>query len=324
MQRRRHHYMHGHRYRYRPPCPVISVGNLTTGGTGKTPLIRWLAHHLLAQGHQPAIISRGYGQQSQQSVTAVSDLEQLRCHPPMAADEAYLLARALPGVAVLTGAQRQTVIEAALHNGWCDTLLLDDAFQHLRVQRDLDLLLLDARHPLGNGRMLPGGVLREHPRTLQHADLIILTRAEDPQRARQAEQLIAPYLKAQTPILRATHAPAGWHHLDGSSCPMPHQPVLAFTGIGRPESFWHTLATQGVRPLAHRAFADHYPFSATTLSELALQAQQAGASALVCTEKDAVKLQPQWSPLPIYWLGVEWHFITDPAPLLQRIKTLFW
>ncbi len=147
---------------WRAPCPVISVGNLSSGGTGK--------------GLRPAIISRGYRQGSTEPVTIVSGLEKQRLKPPVAADEAALLAQRLPGVPVLTGPDRVRSIREALARFDVNLVLLDDGFQHLKVQRDLNIVLLDAHHPLGNGRVLPGGILREFPSALKAADLVFLTR----------------------------------------------------------------------------------------------------------------------------------------------------
>ncbi|MEG3639709.1 tetraacyldisaccharide 4'-kinase [Magnetococcus sp. PR-3] len=324
MQQRRQNYTQGQSAAYTPPCPVISVGNLTTGGTGKTPLIRWLAQWLQAQGVKCVIVSRGYGQQSTEPVTVVSDPHQVLTTPPLAADEPYLLARALPGIPVMTGAKRQQVIEQALSHQWCDCILLDDAFQHLKVKRDLDVVLMDAQHPLGNGQLLPGGVLREPPAALKQAHVIIITRADNPQQAQAAEQTIRPFLSPDTPVLRANHVPSQWHDLHGQEIPPPKGPVMAFTGIGRPESFWHTLHHLDIPMAGQHPFPDHHPFNAQTLSPLSRQAKQQGATALVCTEKDAVKLQPQWSELPIYWLGIQWQFLSASTPLtnhLQRILT---
>nr|CRH06360.1 Tetraacyldisaccharide 4'-kinase [Candidatus Magnetococcus massalia] len=322
MVRRRSRYKADPVRSYRPRCPVISIGNITTGGTGKTPCSRWLAGYLQQQGIKTAIVSRGYGQQSKLPVTVVSDGKQIITPPPLAADEPTMLARALPGVAVLCGPNRKPVIEHAIEKLGCELILLDDAFQHLKAARDLNIVLLDAAHPLGNGQLLPGGVLREPASALQDADIILLSRAHDDEQAVRAEKMLRPHLQPNTPILRADHRATGWQPLTQGAPPHPPGKLLAFTGIGRPESFWHSLQCQGITPVATRSFADHHPFCAEDLAALQQQAQALGATALACTEKDAVKIDPAWYTLPLYQLQIEWHFLTSPAPLEAAVSTL--
>ncbi|MBF0270804.1 MAG: tetraacyldisaccharide 4'-kinase [Magnetococcales bacterium] len=309
----------------RAPCPVISVGNLTVGGTGKTPMVCWLARHLIPTGRRIAVVSRGYRQHSRDPVTVVADPEGIRLAPPMAADEAVLLAHALPGVAILTGADRPALIRHALERFGCDLILMDDGFHRLDVQRDLDLVLLDARRPFGNGRVLPGGILREFPSALHRCDGIILTRADDPD-ATQATLDTLTHRFPDKPLLTAIHRPAAWIpiHPDGSPLPLHGLtgPVLAFCGIAAPEGFRRALSALPLQVTAFHPFPDHHPFSPDTLRHLIAQARASGAQALVCTEKDAVKLTHAPFPLPLLALRVDMELQHNRSWLEQRLNSL--
>ncbi|MBF0348154.1 MAG: tetraacyldisaccharide 4'-kinase, partial [Magnetococcales bacterium] len=206
---RTHLYRRGWLTRWQGACPVISVGNLTAGGTGKTPMVAWLGRYFLDRGIPLAIVSRGYRQRSRAPITLVANREQRILDAPEAADEAVLLAQELPGAVVLTGPDRRRLIHHATHHLGCRLILMDDGFQQVPVYRDLDLVLLDARHPWGNGRILPGGVLREFPRAIGRADGIIFTRAGnefDPVAAGVMIQRHAPGI----PIAHCHHDPLHW------------------------------------------------------------------------------------------------------------------
>ncbi|MBF0161144.1 MAG: tetraacyldisaccharide 4'-kinase, partial [Magnetococcales bacterium] len=321
---------------YRAPCPVISVGNLSAGGTGKTPMVLWLAQRLRGWPQRLAIVSRGYGAAARpvadgpRGVTVVADPDGIRLASPQAGDEPLLLARNLPGVTVLTGANRARLIEYAVTRYGAGIILMDDGFQHLRVQRDLDLLLMDARHPLGNGHVLPGGILREWPRAVQRADAILLTRCPTEALFEQAREILAPWV-CDKPLLRADHQGVACLRL-GDEQPLPlatlaQQPVLAFCGIARPDSFARSLAAISVSSRAFLAFPDHFAFTRASITRLIQQARACQAEALLCTEKDAVKVQPEWleegtSAFPLYYLRMRMHFATEPLWLNQRLRLL--
>ncbi|MBF0190032.1 MAG: tetraacyldisaccharide 4'-kinase [Magnetococcales bacterium] len=316
---------HHHLSSLRAPCPVISVGNLTVGGTGKTPMVCWLAQHLSATGRRIAVVSRGYRQHSRSRVTVVADPEGIRLAPPMAADEAVLLAHALPGVAILTGADRPALIRHALEQFGCNLILMDDGFHRLDVDRDLDLVLLDARRPFGNGRVLPGGILREFPSALHRCDGIILTRADDPDATRATLNALT-HRFPDKPLLTAIHRPSAWIpiHPDGPARPLDALtgPVLAFCGIGTPEGFQRALHALPVRLTGFHPFPDHHPFTPDTLRHLSALAQSSGAHALVCTEKDAVKLNRAALSLPLFALRVTMELQHNRSWLEQRLAFL--
>jgi len=301
-------YRHGLVKTYRAPCPVISIGNLVSGGTGKTPMVLWLAEGLKRAGWHVAVVSRGYRQAAATPVTVVADPDGLRLRPPAAADEACLVATRLPGVAVLTGRDRWRLIDHAVHGFGCNVILMDDGFQHLRVARDLDLCLLDASRPFGNGAVLPGGILRERPRALRRADLAVLTRADTPRRTELAiDELrrVAPRL----PTVVTRHAPRGLLRLSDPETlaldTLGETRALGFSGIARPDSFRRLLEREKVRLAGWFVFPDHHEFTVGDFLAMEEEAKAVCAQCLVCTEKDAVKIDPTWSRLPIYVLRME-------------------
>ncbi|MGN7612504.1 tetraacyldisaccharide 4'-kinase [Magnetococcales bacterium HHB-1] len=304
--RRRQLYRQNHLKIYRSKAHVISIGNLTAGGTGKTPFTLWLAKYLQNQGKNVAIVSRGYGQQSKEPVTVVSDLKQIHCTPPYASDEAYLLAKRLPGVAVLTGAKRRLTIAYAQDHFHSEVILMDDAFQHLAVARDCNIVLLDCQYPFGNGYILPAGPLREYPKALKAADLIILTRANNTQTIHQTKKRLRAQQLNQS-IITAQHQPHGWQdHNTKEIYPLDHlnaQPIIAFSALADPETFPNTLKSLAITPLQHHAYPDHHQWRSHELDQLIKQAREHNAK-LVCTEKDASKI-PQNSIPHLFILKID-------------------
>jgi tetraacyldisaccharide 4'-kinase len=301
---------------YRAPQPVISVGNLTVGGTGKTPVVDCLVRHLLQRGERPAVISRGYGGQIRSGVAIVSRGDGLGPLLPAAhcGDEPFLLARRNPQAVVVVAPRRREGINAAIHDCGATLIILDDGFQHLAVQRDLDILLLDARRPLGNGSVLPAGLLREPPTAHNRAGLCILTRDET---------LAAPAPFAAPVTLRSRHRLAAeFVALDGSVCPVKNLGQLrgiAFAGIAAPEAFFLALKALGLQLIDTIALNDHVDFSDATLETLKPAALH--ADFFVTTEKDGVKLHSLDLPLPCFQAPLELEFA--PAGKLEEIIDSF-
>ncbi len=257
---------------------VVSVGNLTVGGSGKTPVVRFLAEAFRAHGRSVAILSRGHGR---------SGTSPLRVDPQHTSrevgDEPLLLARALPEVAVYVGADRVGLAERARDAG-AEVALLDDGFQHRRLARDVDLLVVDASAPLGNGRLLPAGPLREPPSAARRATAAWLRCA--------TPDTPVPAAFAHLPVIRAHHLP--WDVLDetGASLPLERlcgRRVLAFAGLARPSGFVSSLGNLGAEVVATRLFPDHHAFRTDEVRALAVEARTLGAT-LVTTEKDLVRL----------------------------------
>lgn len=290
----------------RLPCRVISVGNLTLGGTGKTPMVELLARELQAEGLPVVILSRGYGRARGAETRAVADGRRLLLGPEEAGDEPYLLASRLPGVPVVVGAHRYRAGAWALERFHPQVLLLDDGFQHRTLAKDLEILLVSAREPWGRGGLFPRGSLREPVTAAARADLLVLTHAEaGPEIERITVELRR--LNPSAPLALARHEPEGVVEV-GSGRLLPvetfrERPLLAFAGIADPDSFRATLTRAGVLLLDFLPFPDHYRYTPDDLRELEERAKAEGAAGLITTEKDAVRL-PGGSRLPVWALRI--------------------
>ncbi len=260
--------------------PVISVGNLTVGGTGKTPAVAWIARWLRDRDIQVALLSRGYG---------ADDNRQN--------DEALLLEELLPDVPHLQGPNRVETGKTAIEELESQLLLLDDGFQHRALARDLDLVLMDATCPLGYGYLLPRGLLREPVRGLNRAQALLLTRCDQVEPAKLAE--LRSWLTRQfpnLPVVLSRHqvvglAREGQEELSPVS-ELAGKSVAAFSGIGRPEAFIRTLEQLGAKVIAQRVFPDHFAYDRDSVRDLRLWASsQPEGTVVVCTRKDLVKLR---------------------------------
>jgi lipopolysaccharide heptosyltransferase II/tetraacyldisaccharide 4'-kinase len=305
------------------PAPVISVGNLTVGGTGKTPVVACLARLLLARGKHPAILSRGYGGRAV-DVTRLSDGRRIYLKPPEVGEEAYWLARALPGVAVYTGPGRYAAGLAAWRELRPDLFLLDDGFQHFQLHRDLDIVLLDAEHPFGNGRLLPAGPLREPPSVLAAAQVLILTRfmAERHQDQLHTIQRLFPDKTVLTAAILPTAAKLYPGERSEALAGLAGQPLFAFAGLARPGVFEATLGDLGVDLKGFRRFGDHHAYSRKDLQELMEAARDRGARALITTAKDWAGLGENWEAEPPLWVLEVEAQIADIAALERLMESL--
>ncbi|MBW6512836.1 MAG: tetraacyldisaccharide 4'-kinase [Desulfuromonadaceae bacterium] len=300
--------------RYRAPVPVIGVGNLAVGGTGKTPVVDYLTSGLLAAGYRVAIVSRGYGGNSTRPVTLVSSGSGPLLSAKQCGDEPYLLAQRNPAALVAVGARRRDVVRLVVEELHAEVIVLDDGFQHHAVARDLDLLLLDARQPFTNGWPLPAGLLREFPFAIKRADAVIFTRCDD---------LSTPVDVGRLPRYHCRYQLAERiRMLSGEDRPfadMVGRNVVAFAGIAGPERFFQQLKAAGVNLLATFAFPDHVDYSDELQQRLIAAAD--GADFLVTTEKDAVKL-PRTFPVPCYQVRLELEFLDQSPPLDRVLKLL--
>lgn len=272
---------------YRLPCPVISVGNLTVGGTGKTPVTLWIARHLLEQGLRVAVLSRGYGGALQGEAAVVSDGRTIFLAPDLCGDEPCLMARILPELMVVVGADRYRAGLLALERLQPEILLLDDGFQHLRLQRDLNILLLDSRRPFGNNWTLPLGLLREPRSALKRADLVVFTRHQPEQK------LVDPGV----PYCWSSHQLTTFNRLVDRSellvAGLQQARVAAFCGIAAPDAFFEALRGLGITLVATLSLPDHEPYHGEGFRRLERFVAEHTADWLVTTEKDGVKLAAQ-------------------------------
>lgn len=276
--------------------PVVSVGNLTIGGTGKTPVVGLLAKLLLEAGYRPSILTRGYRGKGEAAGALISDGSAILCGPEVAGDEAYLLATQTPGAVVAVGKNRRDsgrTIERRFRNV---VHLLDDGFQHLRLYRDLDLLLIDASRPLEDLRLLPAGSLREPLTSSSRADAILLTRSHlvRGDQLRRYEQAIGR-LNPQAPVFRFFHeASAPVEITTGDEKQMDelqNRPVLALAAIGNPEQFLADLDRLAYRAQRKLIFRDHHCFSQADLEHILAICEKENLKAIITTEKDAVRLK---------------------------------
>lgn len=291
---------------FRASVPVISAGNLAVGGTGKTPLVDYLVRFCLTVDRRVAVVSRGYGGRRRPDVQVVCSGRGPLLGPDQCGDEPYLLARRNPGALVLVSPRRAEAVRRAVEEFGADVVLLDDGFQHLAVRRDLDIVLLDARRPFGNGHVLPAGLLREPKSALGRGDLFILTRCEKDR---------FPNLPVAGPVLRCRHLLGEEaHELQGEKVSLSSlvgKRGAAFAGIAEPKSFFNDLKARGLELSAEIPFADHCSYGTTELERLRLASD--GADYLITTEKDGVKLPASGLPLPCYQVPMALHFYEDGA-----------
>lgn len=299
-------------------APVVCVGGLAMGGSGKTPTVLHLAEHFRRLGHIPGILTRGYRRLSPAPYTLIAAGEPA----PVAetGDEAQIFVRS--GIAHLgIGGDRVAVGEKLLAKWPVDVILLDDGFQHCRLCRDFDLLLLDAQDPFSGGSVFPLGRLREDPDGLSRANAVLLTRV---QRGRQYRRLLE-YIHSVTPgmpVFRSRVVPGEW-----MPAPLPPGKTAAFCGLGNPASFWATLRQMGIETCYRWSFGDHHQYRPAELQRLRHHAMEAGAAVLLTTEKDWMNLPPNAAellrPLEIRWLRIG-VAIEDEAALFALLdRSLF-
>ena len=272
---------------HRLPRPVISIGNITVGGTGKTPVTAYIARLLLEQGHRVAVLSRGYGGSLEGHTVVVSDGVTVMLDPRECGDEPYLLASTVPGLMVVIGTDRYASGQLAMQQLAPDIFLLDDGFQHLRLHRDLNILLLDSSRPFGNGWTLPAGLLREPAAAVRRADLIILTRCPE-------GAAVIPLVSGK-PAFAASHRLVDALPLQGGD-PAPLAALqgpafLAFAGIAQPEFFFSALRDKGINVVRTLPFPDHADYDHESLEAIRAALQNSGAEYAITTEKDGVKLK---------------------------------
>lgn len=296
MRLRQWAYQTGRLATLRLPCPVVSIGNLSLGGTGKTPHVQALVRWLRERGMRPAVVSRGYGGTAGRGPAVVSDGERVVLSPREAGDEPVMIARDLQGIPVVVGSDRFVAGIYAVQKFGADVVVLDDGFQHLKLAREVDLVLLPADRPFGNKRVFPGGDLREPVSALSRATAVILTRAEavapgDRELARHEVQKALPGLPVFCSETRATgiRSMDGRHEGPGY---LKGVAVAAFCALGNPLAFWDTLEALGADVRGREAFPDHYPYRVADLARLFAFGRERGAQALVTTAKDFVKIEP--------------------------------
>jgi tetraacyldisaccharide 4'-kinase len=292
----------------RLPGQVISVGNLTVGGTGKTPMVLWIAERLIAEGHRPAILTRGY---RGLGVSNPGD---------GAADEVALLQNRLGGRAQFGIGKDRYKNGLALSKNGAEWFILDDGFQHLELERDADVVLVDSTDPFGAGALLPAGRLREPRSALARADVVVITRtsAAGELEARVRRFTPAPVFYAQmrfAELMRASYRKQAGPQAEGSQCKF-----FAFCGIGNPAAFFHDLRKWEFSVVERRSFGDHHRYSPAEIQDLETAAIASGANALICTEKDLFNLPHSLATtLPMYACRIR-LVLTDEEAFWKAVR----
>lgn len=306
---RNHRYDTGAADTHRLPVPVTSVGNLTLGGTGKTPMVQWIARWFRQHDVRVAVVSRGYGAGAGRQN-----------------DEALELGQKLPGIPHLQNPDRVTAARAAIDQFDCQLIVLDDAFQHRRIHRDLEIVMLDALEPFGFGHVFPRGTLREPVGGLRRADVVALSRAEmlQPGQRERVLQQVRRYAPDAV-WAEVTHVPQVLLCYDGRQQAIESlqgRPVAAFCGVGNPAGFQHTLQQCGYQVVAFREFADHHRYTRADVRSLIDWTDRLDVAAVLCTHKDLVKLSgDQIGSRDIRALTIGVEFLAGQSELEAKLET---
>jgi tetraacyldisaccharide 4'-kinase len=287
---------------YKLNTPVISVGNISFGGTGKTPCAAFIANYLHSEGWKVAILSRGYKRESE-GIIEVSNGQKILCAPNISGDEPYLLAEQCPGVRVIVDADRYSAGLLMENSADIDVFVLDDGYQHIKLHRDLNILLIDATTDL-NVR----SNFREPLQAMDRADAVIITRSSQLDNRELFRRRLEKYCQPQAPIFFADHDITGFRSLfeigrNISNSSLKSLTVVTLSGIGNPERFAYDLQKLGLKILKNFTFSDHHRYTQSSLEFVMQQAKYLGAEAIISTEKDAVNISPEVMPeqkLPIY------------------------
>jgi tetraacyldisaccharide 4'-kinase len=312
---------------YRKPrrlaATTIGVGNITLGGTGKTPMVEYIARYLRSQEHRVAILTRGYGRQSAGMQTlnagrpapgdAASEPESqsatIRSYREVG-DEPLMLARAIPDVPIVVHKDRFQAGRWAVRSLGADVLVLDDAYQHLQLARDLNILLIDASDPFGGFQMPPFGRLREPLYGIKRADLVIVTRADRPFDQAQMQAIIRHFCGDNIPVMYMTSGITRLRHLETGAVYELQEftgwRAAALCGIGNPHAFAEDILRAGINIVSESFFRDHHPFTQADLDQATAEARQATADMIITTEKDAVRLEGlRQGEVPVYAAQME-------------------
>jgi tetraacyldisaccharide 4'-kinase len=309
--------------RVKLPAPVISIGNLSTGGTGKTPLTIWMCELLLKIGLHPAVLTRGYGRRRKNPgrVPLFGNTEELS---DLFGDEPVMISEYLPSTPVWVGGNRAACGKAALERSAVDVLVLDDGFQHLALDRDLDIVLLDCRSPFGNGLVLPAGPLREPPSNLKRADAFVVTHAgKDVDTAPLRDKL--KRLFPGIPVFACRHKVRGIRLLKGEPLVgldrLLGRRAVAFAGIAGPEGFFEDLRQAGIGICESFGFPDHHRYTAGDFSKIFRAASQHGAELIITTAKDSVRIPlPYRDAFAVAEVGIDFGLDHEGFCSLTRVR----
>jgi tetraacyldisaccharide 4'-kinase len=307
----------------RLPVAVVSVGNVTLGGSGKTPLAELAARTLRELGAQPAVVSRGYGRATR-GVHVVADRERIWLDARAAGDEPRMMAERLPGVPVVVGENRLAAARVAVEQCGATVVVLDDGLQHRTLAKDLEIVAVNGRAPWGNGRLFPRGMLREPLSALARADLVVVTNPTGPADVEAIAAAVRRHSE-RAPVLTASYEVVEANGLDSGRRLTPRElagrRLLAFAGLGTPQGFADTLAATGIRGAGLIEFPDHHWFAPDDLASLARQSVAVGAEGLITTEKDAARLRGlHLPPVPLWALSVRLRLTGGAEHWVQALE----
>ena len=325
------------------PCPVVSIGNLTVGGTGKTPMTIYVANVLKTSGYRVAIVSRGYKGKAETVGGIVSDGNTPLMAPEIAGDEPCMMASKLRDVPVIVGKNRFKAGSLAIREFHPDIIVLDDGFQHLKLQRNLDLVLLDFRKPLGNGNLLPRGIMREPVSALSQADALVLTRSSTAKDLKVSPLWASiERVSLEVPVFRAFHVPFVYkvpkenlfslevnsrNSLISDPKMIKGRTVFAFSGLANNHDFRQTVESLDCHISGFLEFPDHHPYSDKDFRDILAAFKKSMSDSLITTEKDYVRIAHRinWAQ-DLFVVGIETDFGADKKRfntfIKDRIETL--
>ena len=313
----------------RLPCTVIAVGNLTVGGTGKTPMTIYLARLIQNLGLGVVVISRGYGGKSEKKGGIVCDGRDILMRPDASGDEPFMIAKQLETVPVLVGRDRFETGMTAIRRFGADVILLDDAFQHRKLARDVDIVLMDAKSPLGNGYLFPRGVLREDKRALERSHAVVFTRVETD--GSLTNKGLDDLLTGK-PVFQSSHQPYIFRAIKANRSSADTDRVLtrnlewlskkqafAFSGIARNEDFRNTIKNLGCTIKGFASFPDHYRYGPQDITRILDAAVEAKAECMLTTEKDYIRIGDSYCwPMDFVVIGVQIAFRDDAFDMFVK------
>ena len=309
-------YSKGRLKTYRANAPVISIGNITTGGTGKTPLVIWLCRFLQQKEFQCAILTRGYKTRGTRDGGRGTRI-----------DEVGVLAESCPGAEVIVNPNRVAGATEAVDKFGAKVLIMDDGFQHRRLARDADIVAIDGIRPFGYGKVLPAGLLREPVTALARADAVVITRCDQITGAQLAQ--LEEKLQQVNPdmlIARSLHAAICAKSLDDKEISieeLKNKKIFAFCGIGNPDAFLNTAKGLGAEPVGSRVYNDHHHYTNNDISDIYEEARYLNADLILTTQKDWTKIAPLDSfkkDIPFAYLAIELKFLAGENKLKQLIE----
>ncbi len=300
--------------------PVISIGNITTGGTGKTPLVIWLCKFLQQKQFRCAILTRGYKTHTQ--IRGTSDKRRAT-----KIDEPAILAESCPQAKIIVNPDRIAAARQAVERFGANVLIMDDGFQHRRLARDLDIVTIDATSPLGYGKMLPAGLLREPVVALKRADAVVITRCNQvgENELDELEKKLR-LLNSDMTIARSMHRPVYAKSTDGRKIKIDElkdKRILAFCGIANPDAFFNTVNELGCDIVGSKIYDDHYQYTDGCLADIYEQAANSKADFVLTTQKDWTKIAPLTpikKDIPLAYLAIELKFISGEDKITQLIE----